>query len=116
MNLSISQVTIALDSALKNKETVEIQFPIDSNITIDLEKDWAIYYIIDGTLSSSWMIHSSISMDTWSWTLYLENLWWHTTFSLNSNNDFISKYTNYTITKTIWNKQVIKTIWEIQNY
>lgn len=93
--------------SLKDQEKLELNFTIESNITINIIKWWPI-------LANWWLIETN-SWFTVNWNLTLENLWWYTNFSIISNNNLPVEEYMYIIKKTIWNKEVVKTRWIIKN-
>jgi hypothetical protein len=105
-----------LKSHLKKDQTTYIQFSELSNITINLWYSWAIFYNTIGTLSSSWVIDNTQSINNFSWTLELTNLWWYIDFEVSANTDFLPEYSRYKIIRKIGNKEVIKQQWEIKNF
>lgn len=101
---------------LKTHQKTQIRFPESSNITITLSHSWSVFYETSGNLTFSWVIQKNHTISGFSWTLNIENLWWHTPFTLESNDNFTRQYTNYKITKEIGNKTVIKTRGKIKNF
>jgi hypothetical protein len=101
------------ESSLKKNEDIEIKFPEISNITINLTNSWVIFY---ETLTSSGIINTQTNINPISWTIYIKNIGWYTTFEVNSDKSFTTKYKKYKIIKQIWNKKIIKQNWEIKNF
>ena len=99
--------------SLKTSETTEIKFNTNSTATINIINWWPIYF---NTQTSSWIININKYINTFSWSIYLKNLWWYTKYNIASSNTFITKTKKYKILKTIWNKEIIVTSGEIKNF
>jgi len=84
------------------------------NISISILQWWPIKYN-NNTLSG--IINNTGNIATTIWELYITNLSWYTKLKINSiSNNYLSKYTNYKITRKIWNKEFIKSKWKIKNF
>jgi hypothetical protein len=100
----------SLKKSLKKSEEYEISFNTNSIININLTSSWIIYYKLDWTESSSWILTWSLNnYDTWVWTLTLTNYSGYVNFELSSNNKFEIPEKKYKIIEHIWNKNIIKT-------
>jgi len=100
--------------SLKKSENIKIKFEQITDISINITEGWPISYITSWTLTSSWLIISSSSLSL-SGSIILTNLAWYTIYNIISNNNIIAPFTKYKIIKTIWNKDILKTSWIIQN-
>jgi len=100
--------------SLKKSENIKIKFEQITDISINIIEGWPISYITSWTLTSSWLIISSSSLSL-SGSIILTNLAWYTVYNIISNNNIIAPFTKYKIIKTIWNKDILKTRWIIQN-
>lgn len=100
---------------IKKWETHTWKIIEDSNITINIVEWSAIYYKNN---TNSWIILSWNSFNWTIWDLYIESLWWYSKVNIKSDskNNILSQYRNYKIIKKIWNKELIKTKWQIQNF
>lgn len=76
---------------------------------------WPIKYTNN---SSSWIINSSRNIAVTQWDLLIYNLWWYTKINIksNKNENNLSQYMNYKVTKKIWNKEIIITKWKIKSF
>ena len=102
--------------SLKKWETSSWKILTDSNITITIINWWPVYY---GYKTSSWIVTNSDTFtETASWTFSISNLWWYTRLLISSDQkwNILSKYRNYYIYKTIWNKEVLERTWKIKNF
>ncbi len=101
--------------SLKKWEKFSIKILKNNNLTISIS-EWSAIKYKDNT--NSGIINSSLSFDTTIWNLEIINLWWYSKIKIDSDteNSFLLKYTNYKIIKKIWNKEVVKTKWEIKNF
>lgn len=87
----------------------------DSTVTINIIKWWPIKYENN---SISWIITNNDSISTTIWDLIIYNLWWYTSLEISSDEDtnFLNQYVTYKVTRTIWNKEIIKTKWKIKKF
>jgi len=99
---------------LKKDENIKIKLVQTSDISINIKKWWPILYTTLWSLISSWIIISN-TWFTLNWSIILDNLAWYTKFEINSNNNMITPEVKYKVIKTIWNKNVVKTKWTINN-
>lgn len=89
----------------------------NSNITVRVLKWWPVTFT---NWSNYWIINYN-DLDTFqvsNWYFYIKNIWDFSEIEISSdtNANLLSKYRKYTIFKEIWNKQIIKTNWEILNF
>jgi hypothetical protein len=87
-----------------------------SIITIKILEGSPVYYTQN---TSSWLVvlwTSEWFTNDWTWTFIIENLWWYSKIKITTNVliNYLSQYENYTIYKKIWNKEIIKTKWQIK--
>jgi hypothetical protein len=103
---------------LRKLETILWKVNVDSNISIKVLNWWAVFYKQN---TSSWLIikwtPNTFSND-WTWTFSITNLWWISQIQITSDSfkNYLWKYREYTIYKTIWNKEIIKTTWKIKSF
>lgn len=105
-----------LQKTLKNTEIYTILFPNQSEISLELKNNWIIFYNTwwTNTWILSWsntVIETIINSGN---SLTLENFSWYSKFELISKNKFVIPVKNYKIIKEIWNKEVIKSFWQIK--
>ena len=110
-----------IKKSLKENQSYKIFFEQATNIDLYILNWWPIYYkYFDdiGNLSSTWIVKSykNIDLSYVSWSLIINNLWWITDFYMSWSQDFIAQEKSYLIIKKIWNKEFIKTNWEIKLY
>ncbi len=116
---------------VKNEESIIFLFSWTTTLTwtLKIKSWWPIYYevkafswITENPLVYSWVI-SNINTTTFTGDLTstynkaelnIKNMWWLTTFSIDSNNNFTWTWVlqKYKIIKEIWWKSVEKTIFE----
>ena len=103
--------------SLKKNEIIEVIFPeINNNLDITIIDWWPIFYNYT-TQSLSWILIQNESLFiSQTGSLQLKNLWWYTTYNIDSIHEFITKTKKYEIKKKIWNKEVIKSSGEIKNF
>ena len=110
-----------IKKSLKENQNYKIIFKQATNIDLYILNWWPIsykYFDSDSNLSLSWIIknYKNIDLNSITWSLILNNLWWITNFFMSWSQDFIAQEKKYTIIKKIWNKDFIKTSWEIKLY
>ena len=103
------------DLSLKKSENTLLKIISSDNVTITINEWWPIIYTNN---LNTWIIINSNSFTSSIWELTIENLWWFTRVEIVSDteNSILPEYTNYKISKTIWNKEIIKTRWTIKNF
>lgn len=114
----------SLQKNLKKDEKLVLSFSGWTSVDISIYKWWPITYSFisqdSWTQIWSWLVKD---YDNINWniespdtTLELEivNLWWYASLWINSTSDFTTWEKSYTITQTIWNKELIKTSWTIK--
>lgn len=86
-----------------------------SIVRINILEWWPIKYTNN---AASWVISNIKNFAVTPWDLTVNNLWWYTKINLISNKitNNLTKYTNYIVTKKIWNKEVIITKWKIKSF
>ena len=101
-----------LKKSLKSMEKYVIDFPINSNIDLNLTSSWVVFYNFIWTVPSSGILNNNnpnlTNYETWVWILELTNLSWYINFKLDSDNKFEISEKKYKIIENIWNKNVIK--------
>ena len=102
--------------SFKKSEIKYFRFPYLTDFNINLLSSWAVFYDINGSLNWSWVIDSYKDITSFSWVLKIKNLWWYVNLDLTANNSFVSKYFYYKIIKKIWNKEVIKQRWNVEDF
>jgi hypothetical protein len=64
------------------------------------------------------IINTTDTLNLINWDLEIKNLAWYSKIKIISNSDknYLTQYRNYKIIQQIWNKQVIKSKWQIKNF
>lgn len=100
--------------SLNNNQVEIIQLSQINTFNLKIINWWPIYF---KTPINDWVISTNDTITNIPiWNIYIKNLWWYTKYNINSTNSFTTQTKKYKITKTIWNKEVILTSWEIKNF
>ena len=108
-----------IKKSLKESQTYNIIFEQATNIDLYVLNWWPLsykYFDSDNNLSLTWIVknYKNINLNSTTWSLILNNLWWITDFYMSWSQDFVAQEKKYMIINKIWNKEFIKTSWEIK--
>ena len=115
LNNTIYIENTTLKKSLNINEIYTIDFSTDSVIELNLTSSWVLYYEYN---LGSWILkNNSTSLNTTinaGNNLKLTNYSWYISFELSSDNKFDIDEKKYKIIETIWNKEVVKSMWIIK--
>ena len=95
--------------SLKKWEIQFINIVNKANLNINILEWWPIN-------TSSGLVINQSTFSNIQWMFEIINLWWYTKYQLSSTWWILAKFTNYKVTRQIWNKEVIRSKWKIKNF